>query len=58
MFNVELVIDEQDSKYIIEVLDELPIGAMAFGNLEPNQLKPSNKWMELTAPVLLGPLDK
>ena len=42
----------------MEVLDSLPLGAMAFGDLEPDQIDPSNKWMELTAPVLFGPLNE
>lgn len=31
---------------------------MAFGDVEISDLRPSNKWMELTAPVLHDPLDK
>ena len=50
-FNIEPVVDEQGSDEHVEVLDSLPLGAMAFGDLEPDQIDPSNKWMELTAPV-------
>ena len=56
MFNIEPVEDEQDSGDLVEILDGLPLGALAFGDLEPDQYEPSNKWMELTAPVILGPL--
>ena len=42
----------------MEVLDSLPLGAMAFGELDMHQYTPSNKWMELTAPVIFGPLDE
>ena len=42
----------------MEVLDSLPLGAMAFGELDTHKYTPSNKWMELTAPVIFGPLDK
>ena len=55
MFNVEPVIDEPESGDQVEVLDSLPLGAL--GDLELDQFNPSNKWMELTAPVILGPLD-
>ena len=47
--------DEQD---FVEILDDLPLGAMAFVDLDPSQYNPSNKWMELTAPVLFGPMDE
>ena len=57
-FNVEPVVDKHDYEDFIEVLDELPVGAMAFGSLELSQLNPANKWMELTTPVLLGPLEE
>ena len=57
-FNVEPVIDEPESGDQVEVLDSLPLGALALGDLEPDQFNPSNKWMELTAPVILGPLDE
>ena len=57
-FNLEPTIKEQDSEDFVEVLDGLPLGAMAFGDLEPSQINPSNKWMELTAPVLFGPIDE
>ena len=57
-FSVEPVLDEQSFEDSVEVLDSLPLGAMAFGDLETHQYLPSNKWMELTAPVLFGPLDE
>ena len=57
-FNVEPVVNKHDYEDFIEVLDELPVGAMAFGSLDPSQLNPANKWMELTTPVLLGPLEE
>jgi hypothetical protein len=57
-FSVEPVIDEREFEDSVEVLDSLPLGAMAFGDLETSQYDPSNKWMELTAPVLFGPLDE
>jgi hypothetical protein len=56
MFNIEPAEDEQDSSDLVEVLDGLPLGALAFGDLEPDQFDPSNKWMELTAPVIFGPI--
>ncbi len=58
MFNIEPAVDEQDSEELVEVLDSLPLGSMAFGDPEPEQLAPSNKWMELTAPVILGPIEE
>ena len=57
-FSVEPVVDEQGFEDSVEVLDSLPLGAMAFGELDTHQYTPSNKWMELTAPVLFGPLDE
>ena len=57
-FNVEPVLDEQSFEDSVEVLDSLPLGAMAFGDLETDQYHPSNKWMEFTAPVIFGPLDE
>ena len=57
-FNLEPTINEQVSEDFIEVLEGLPLGAMAFGDLDPSQINPSNKWMELTAPVLFGPIDE
>ena len=58
-FNVEPVIDEQESDgSSIEILDSLPLGAMAFGDLETDEYDPSNKWMEFTAPVILGPIEE
>ena len=58
-FNVEPVIDEQESDgSSIEILDSLPLGAMAFGDLEPDEYNPSNKWMEFMAPVILGPIEE
>ena len=55
-FNVEPVIDEfEDST---EVLDSLPLGALAFGDIHPLELAPSNKWMECSAPVILESIDK
>ena len=57
-FSMEPTILEPDSEDFVEVLDELPVGAMAFDNLTAALIQPSNKWMELTAPVLLGPIDE
>ena len=57
-FSMEPTILEPDSEDFVEVLDELPVGAMAFDNLTAALIRPSNKWMELTAPVLLGPIDE
>ena len=57
-FNVEPVMEEQESDDFVEVLDGLPLGALAFGDLEPGDMNPSNKWMDLSAPVLFGPLDE
>ena len=37
-FNIESVVDEQGSDEHVEVLDSLPLGAMAFGDLEPDQI--------------------
>ena len=54
-FSVEPAIDEfEDST---EVLDSLPLGALAFGDLHPLQYAPLNKWMELSAPVILESLE-
>ena len=55
-FNIEPTLGECESEDFVEVLDGLPLGAMAFGDLDPSQFHPLNKWMELTAPVLLGPI--
>ena len=57
-FNIEPVIDEHESDDSVEVLDSLPLGAMAFGDLEPEEYDPSNKWMEFTAPVVFGPIEE
>ena len=57
-FSVEPVVDESSFEDSVEVLESLPLGAMAFGELETHQYHPSNKWMEFTAPVLFGPLDE
>ena len=58
-FNVEPIADEQElDGSSIEVLDSLPLGAMAFGDMEPNEYDPSNKWMEFTAPVIFGPIEE
>ena len=58
-FNVEPVVDEQESEgSSIAVLDSLPLGAMAFGDVEPGGYEPSNKWMEFTAPVVFGPIEE
>jgi hypothetical protein len=58
-FSLEPVVNElEDSDDFVEILDDLPVGAMAFGDLDPVQYMPSNKWMELSAPVVLGPLDE
>ena len=55
-FNVEPVIDEfEDST---EVLDSLPLGALAFGDIHPLEFAPSNKWMECSAPVILESIDE
>ena len=54
-FSVEPVIDEfEDST---EVLDSLPLGVLALGDLPPIQFALSNKWMELSAPVILESLE-
>ena len=53
---MEPTLEECESEDFKEVLDSLPLGAMAFRDLDPSQYEPSNKWMELTAPVLLGPI--
>ena len=57
-FNIEPVVDGHQSDDFVEVLDSLPLGAMAFGDLEPDEFDPSNKWMEFTAPVILGPIEE
>ena len=58
-FNVKPVVDEQESEgSSITVLDSLPLGAMAFGDVEPGGYEPSNKWMEFTAPVVFGPIEE
>ena len=57
-FSMEPTIVEPDSEDLVEVLDSLPVGSMAFGDLTASQVHPANKWMELTAPVLLGPLEE
>ena len=58
-FNVDPVIDERESdSSFVEVLDSLPLGAMAFGDVEPDEYDPSNKWMEFTAPVIFGPIEE
>jgi RNase H-like domain found in reverse transcriptase/Integrase zinc binding domain/Reverse transcriptase (RNA-dependent DNA polymerase)/Retroviral aspartyl protease/Zinc knuckle len=57
-FSLEPIVHEQDSDEFVEVLDDLPVGALAFGDLEPSQINPSNKWMELTAPVLFGSMEE
>ena len=56
-FNIEPTLEEQSSGDFVEVLDSLPLGAMAFGNLNPSLYNPSKKWMELTAPVLFNPIN-
>ena len=57
-FSIEPVIDEHESDDFVEVLDSLPFGAMAFGDLEPEEFDPSNKWMEVTVLVILGPIEE
>ena len=57
-FNIEPVVDDHESDDFVEVLDSLPLGAMAFGDLEPDEYNPSNKWMEFTAPVVFGPIEE
>ena len=54
-FSVEPVVNEFDDS--VEVLDSLPLGALAFGDLDPTQFTPSNKWMELSAPVILDSIE-
>ena len=55
-FSVEPIIDEfEDST---EVLDSLPLGSLAFGDLHPLEFAPSNKWMECSAPVILESIDE
>ena len=55
--SIEPTLEERESEDYVEVLDSLPLGVLAFGDLDPSQYEPSYKWMELTAPVLLGPVD-
>jgi hypothetical protein len=55
MFNIEPVIDEQESDDHVEILDSLPVGALSF---EQTEVALPDKWTEYTAPVLLGPLDE
>ena len=57
-FSIEPVIDERESDDFVEILHSLPLGAMAFGDLKPEEFDPSNKWMEFTAPVILGPIEE
>ena len=57
-FSMEPTIAEPDSEDFVEILDSLPVGSMAFGDLTSAQVHPSNKWMELTAPVLFGPIEE
>ena len=57
-FNIEPVVDGHESDEFVEVLDSLPLGALAFGDLGPEEFNPSNKWMEFTAPVILGPIEE
>ena len=56
-FNVE-PIGESSVDDSVEILDSLPIGTMAFDYLEIDQIHSSNKWMELSAPVLFRLLDE
>ena len=56
-FNVE-PIGESSADDSVEILDSLLVGAMASNYLEIDQIHPSNKWMELSAPALFGPLDE
>ena len=58
MFNIEPAMDEQVSEEQVEVLDSLPLGAMAFEDEDPDQYDPSTKWSEWTAPVILGPIEE
>ena len=57
-FSMEPTIVEPDSEDLVEVLDSLPVGSMAFGDITSAQVHPANKWMELTAPVLFGPIEE
>ena len=57
-FNIEPTMIEHETDDPVEVLDSLPLGALAFGDVELSDLNPSNKWMELTAPVLLELIDE
>ena len=52
-FNIEPV-EEDNADDLVEALESLPIGAMTFDDLEVIHAHPSNKWMELSAPVLFG----
>ena len=54
-FNIEPVADELEES--VEVLDSLPLGALALGDLHPLDFAPSNKWMELSAPVILESIE-
>ena len=57
-FNIEPTVTGHEQDDPVEILDSLPLGAMAFGDVDLTDLDPSNKWMELTAPVILGPVDE
>lgn len=55
-FNIQPTHDQNPPDVDVEVLNSLPIGAMAFSNEDPLRFHPSSKWMEFTAPLLFGPL--
>ena len=57
LFNLEPVIDEQESEDHVEVLDGLPVGSISFNQVASDSSLEDlpDKWLEYTALVILGP---